>query len=95
MYELHRKVVNAISPGKDLVKKYMELDDYVPHLTLGQTQWGLTSLELKDMAGFSEEKLSPFPTINVDFLRVYQEVQPNKYSKLLDIQLKKEAYSLD
>src|SRR5687768_8031602 len=40
IYEIHQKIVNAVSPERDLIKKYMELDDYVPHLTLGQTYWG-------------------------------------------------------
>jgi 2'-5' RNA ligase len=89
IYQLHRKIVNAVSPEKDLIKKYMELDDYVPHLTLGQTYWGLSSEELKDMAKFTEEKLRPYPTIEVNSLRVYQEIEPNKYRKYLDIQLKR------
>ncbi|WP_456278983.1 2'-5' RNA ligase family protein [Bacillus sp. AK128] len=90
IYELHRKIVNVISPGNELIKKYLELEHYVPHLTLGQTNWGLTNLELKEMARIAEEELSPYPTFIIDFLRVYQEVEPHKYRKLLDIQLKKD-----
>jgi 2'-5' RNA ligase len=91
IYQLHRKIVNTVSPDKDLIKKYMELDDYVPHLTLGQTHWGLSSGELKDMAKFTEVELRRYPTIEVDFLRVYQEIEPNKYRKYLDIQLKRNS----
>ncbi|WP_419887542.1 2'-5' RNA ligase family protein [Neobacillus niacini] len=87
IFELHRKIVNEVSPEKYLIKKYMELDDYVPHLTLGQTHWGLSSEELKEMAQFSDEQLSPYPSFEVDFLRVYQEIQPNKYRKYIDIPL--------
>ncbi|MFS1518845.1 2'-5' RNA ligase family protein [Bacillus sp. SCS-151] len=90
LYKLHKEIVNAVSPEKDLIKKYMELDDYFPHLTLGQTHWGLSREELRDMAELTEEKLSPYPTINVDSLRVYQEIESNKYVKYLDIHLNKE-----
>lgn len=85
--DLHKKIVNAIAPEKDLIKKYMELDYYVPHLTLGQLHWGLSSNELIDMAKMAEECLSPYPIIDVNFLRVFQEIEPNKYRKYLDIPL--------
>jgi hypothetical protein len=61
MTELHRKIVDAISPGKELIKRYMELDDYTPHLTLGQTFWGLTERELKDMADKEKKNYLPIP----------------------------------
>lgn len=89
IYELHNKLVNEISPGTGLIKKYMELDDYVPHLTLGQTNWGLTADELKEMAMVARKELWPIPSFEVDFLRIYQEIQPNKYRKYVDITLQK------
>ncbi|MFS1511602.1 2'-5' RNA ligase family protein [Chengkuizengella sp. SCS-71B] len=86
--ELHQKIVNAISPDNELIKKYMELDDYVPHLTLGQTFWGLSSEELKDMGNCSKQELSPYPTFEINFIRIYQEIETNRYVKYLDISLK-------
>lgn len=88
IYELHRHIVNAISPNQDLIKKYMEYDDYVPHLTLGQTNFGLTSTDLKEMEANANRELSPYPTFEVNFLRVYQEIEENTYIKHLDIPLK-------
>jgi hypothetical protein len=32
--------VQEISPSEDLIKQYFELDDFVPHLTLGKEQDG-------------------------------------------------------
>lgn len=32
-------------------------------------------------------ELAPYPTFNVNFVRVYKEVEPNKYLPLVDIQL--------
>ncbi|RHW43368.1 2'-5' RNA ligase family protein [Neobacillus notoginsengisoli] len=89
--ELHRKIVNAVNPEKDLIKKYRELDDYIPHLTLGQTHYGLSSEELKDMAILAEEELSPYPVFDVNFLRGYQEIESNKYKKFMDINLKEKS----
>jgi 2'-5' RNA ligase len=85
--DLHRRLVDAVSPDQELIKKYMELEDYTPHLTLGQTFWGLTYPELKEMADMTEKKLLPYPTFEVQFIRIYQEIEPNRYIKYLDIPL--------
>lgn len=89
IFELHQKIVKAISPDSELIKKYMELDNYVPHLTMGQTYWGLPSKELKVMAKIIEKELSPYPTFEVSFIRIYQEIETNRYVKYLDIPLKR------
>jgi 2'-5' RNA ligase len=88
------KLVRTISPEPELIKKYMEFKDYVPHLTLGQTNWGLSAEELKEMAKAAEQVLFPHPAFNVNFLRIYQETQPNKYSKYLDLSLLKNDWRL-
>ena len=87
IYDLHKELVRVVSPNNDLVKRYMELDDYVPHFTLGQTFWGLTSLELKEMSKKAEVELVPFPTFDANFIRIYQEIESNKYIKYLDLPL--------
>ncbi|WP_369793253.1 2'-5' RNA ligase family protein [Halobacillus sp. BBL2006] len=48
LYKLHRDMVREISPSKELVQSYFELDDFVPHMTLGKTSYGLTKQELRD-----------------------------------------------
>lgn len=88
LYKLHKSLVQEISPLKDLIKKYFELDDFVPHMTLGKTNYGLSNEELVDMEKMAEKKLSPFPIFEVRFIRVYQEVKTNRYKKYLDIPLK-------
>lgn len=87
VYELHRKIVQSIAPGQEMIKRYMELDDYVPHLTIGQTYWGLSSQELIDMSKKIEGALSPYPSFEVEFVRVYNEIEPNTYRKYLDVPL--------
>lgn len=87
LYKLHKNIVLEISPTNDLIKKYFELDDFVPHMTLAKTNYGLSKKELSDMGKLAEKELNPFPTFEVRFVRVYQEIETNKYIKYLDISL--------
>ncbi len=87
LYQLHHRLVHRISPSDELIKKYFELEDYIPHMTLGKTYFGLSQQRLKDMAKLAEDELSPYPTFKVEFIRIYQEVEPMKYVKYLDIPL--------
>ncbi|MFC4559280.1 2'-5' RNA ligase family protein [Virgibacillus kekensis] len=87
LYTLHNRIVKEVSPPEALIKKYFELDDFVPHMTLGKTAYGLTKQELKDMAVAAEKELNPYPILEVNFVRVYQEYEVNRYKKLLDVPL--------
>ncbi|QAS54584.1 2'-5' RNA ligase [Halobacillus litoralis] len=87
LHLLHESIVKAISPSKELIEKYFELDDFVPHMTLGKTTYGLTKPELKDMAEEAEKNLAPFPCFEVDFIRIYLEEETNKYRRYLDVTL--------
>jgi len=85
--ELHRRLVNAVSPVPELIQQYFELELYTPHLTLGQTYWGMTESELEEMRYEARTDLMPFPTFVVTFVRIYREMEPNKYEPFKDIQL--------
>ena len=87
LYKLHKKLVLEISPSSDLIKKYFELEDFTPHLTLGKVAYGLSKQNLQDMARLAEEELSPYPIFEVKFIRVYQEVEKSRYITYLDIPL--------
>ncbi|SEQ37080.1 hypothetical protein SAMN05216232_2197 [Virgibacillus subterraneus] len=56
-------------------------------MTLGKTNHGLSQKELRNMKRTAITELSPFRTLEVRFVRVYQEIEPNKYIKYLDIPL--------
>ncbi|MGM0880739.1 MAG: 2'-5' RNA ligase family protein [Bacillota bacterium] len=87
--DLHRNLVKAVDPSPELIKRYFELEDYVPHLTLGQTAHGLKYEVLIEMYSKTKEKLSPYPKYLVDFVRVYKQEQPGEYyKKYLDIPLR-------
>ncbi|GGG15492.1 hypothetical protein GCM10010912_69940 [Paenibacillus albidus] len=85
--DLHRRLVSAISPSKEQIDRYFELDKYHPHLTLGQTYWGLNETEIEEMNLLAIKELAPFPTFNVNYVRVYKEIEPNKYVPFEDILL--------
>lgn len=88
LIKLHEILVETVAPSKELIKHYFELAEYIPHLTLGQTHFGLTNLELNDMAIKATEELT-FPlTFKVECIRVYESKESSKYLKLLDIPLK-------
>lgn len=85
--ELHRRLVKAASPSQELIDRYFEMDKYHPHLTLGQTYWGMNETEIQEMKRLAINDLAPYPTFDVNYVRVYKEVEPNKYQPFVDIQL--------
>ena len=87
LHKLHKKMVHSVDPSKELIEKYFELDHFIPHLTLGKTTYGLTKQDLKDMAATTEKEIGPYPILDVNFIRIYKESEPNKYVKFLDLPL--------
>jgi 2'-5' RNA ligase len=94
LHTLHQKIVREISPSDDLIKRYFELDDFVPHLTLGKEQYsgnistGISKQELKDMEKLAEKELTPYPNFEVNFIRIYElNIEKQRYDRYLDIPL--------
>ncbi|PZE21100.1 2'-5' RNA ligase family protein [Paenibacillus xerothermodurans] len=87
IHSLHERLVHAISPSTELIKRYFELESYSPHLTLGQTYWGLTHEELMQMLRKAEQELTPYPTFDVNFVRIYREIERDRYVKYVDVPL--------
>ena len=77
LVELHRKIVQAVSPPSESIRRYFELDDFVPHMTLGKEAYGggissgVTKEGLGEMEREVRESLSPYPIFEVSFIRVY------------------------
>ena len=95
LHELHNRIVKTISPSEELIKQYFELNDFVPHLTLGKEQYGsdistgISKVELKEMEKLAEKELTPYPTFEVNSIRVYElNIEKNRYEKYMDIYLK-------
>ncbi|KUP06894.1 hypothetical protein Q75_06675 [Bacillus coahuilensis p1.1.43] len=84
---LHRRLMNAVSPATEERLMYMEDDRFIQHLTIGQTRWGLTEKELREMREQIEGEIPMNITFRVNYLRVYHEVEENVYCKYLDLPL--------
>jgi len=87
IYELHRRLVEAVSPSPELIKRYFEGEYYHPHLTLGQTHFGMSGPEILEMKREARSALAPWPVFPVSFVRVYREIEPDKYAPFEDIRL--------
>lgn len=90
LFHVHRKIVEAVDPSEADINHYFELDAYVPHLTLGKETYGgnistgLTKEQLHEMERDAEEELSPFPSFEASFLRIYQ-LNGKRYEPIMDI----------
>lgn len=85
---LHKELVKAVSPDPELSKQYFEWDAYVPHLTIAQRSYGMTYEQLEEVKAEVRNTLYPFPTFNVNFIRVYcKEHRGEAYKKYVDIPL--------
>jgi 2'-5' RNA ligase len=87
LQELHQQLVREISPSDALIRQYFELDDFLPHLTLGMM---LSKQELNDMEKLADKELRPYPTFDVKFIRIYElNNEKQTYDRYLDIPLSK------
>ena len=84
----HERLVEAVSPPPEVMKRYMEMGQFIPHLTLGQTRWGMSPQEIFEMVASAWAELAPFPSFTVDFIRVYQEIETDVYVSYEDILLR-------
>ncbi|TGB04863.1 2'-5' RNA ligase family protein [Halobacillus salinus] len=88
LHDLHEKLVHAISPPANSIKQYFELNDFVPHLTLGKKQFGLTKRELQHMEESARKELTPFDSFDVTYIRIYERFPSDPvYKKLVDVPL--------
>lgn len=82
---LHDLLLDAVSPAHEELLPF-ELEDYHPHLTLGQTRWGMAPEEISEMER-AAMALAPYSSFTVTFVRIYKEVALNKYLPFKDISL--------
>ncbi|MEI5907801.1 2'-5' RNA ligase family protein [Bacillus spongiae] len=94
LYKLHQYLVREISPSEDSIQQYFELDDFVPHLTLGikqsigNTSARLSNEVLTEMEQWAHKELTPYPNFEVNFIRIYElNIEEQRYEKYLDIPL--------
>lgn len=87
LFELHNELVKAVSPTQEAIKKYFELEDFTPHITIGKTFYGTSLEELNTMKLLSEKELGPYPAFEVTYIRIYEETELGAYKPYLDIEL--------
>lgn len=81
---LHSRLVEAAGavPGP------FELQEYVPHLTLGERGHGLSAADLQEIGRMAAAELHPYRSFAVNFVRVYSRGDGNsEYRKFADIPL--------
>lgn len=90
LIHLHREMVYAVGSSPEQIQQYFELDAYVPHLTLGKesSSSGLKKAHLKDMEIEAAKDLSPYPTFEVRFIRIYELIN-RQYKTFMDLPLGK------
>lgn len=81
-YDLHKRLVDTVSPSPELIKRYLELDRFHPHLTLGQTYWGMKESEIEEMKLAVRNTLAPFPTFDVTYVRVIKKLNQTSTCRL-------------
>ncbi|MGP4068482.1 2'-5' RNA ligase family protein [Halobacillus sp. B29] len=92
LVRLHEYIVHEISPSDEQVRKYFELDEFVPHLTLGKESFGLSKRQLFEMENTASRELSPFPQFEVEFIRIYErKTGLDRYEPFEDIYLNSRA----
>ena len=84
---LHRKIVDMISPNPENSRRYYELDLYVPHLTLGSKEFGMSEVELSEMKKLANDRFHDFHSFIVNSLKIYK-LSETKYQKIHEIYLK-------
>jgi 2'-5' RNA ligase len=88
VFQLHRKLVEAVGVTPELGQRFYELDFYTPHLTLGQRSYGYTLKELQEIESTANDFLQPFPAFEVTYVRIYRkEHRGGHYEKFIDLTL--------
>ncbi|MFK8794517.1 2'-5' RNA ligase family protein [Planococcus plakortidis] len=82
--KLHERLVVIIEPTDEMIAQYFELDQFVPHLTLAKTNYGLSAPQLKEMAQLVSQELETC-RFEVDSIRIYQENGSGAYRRYMDI----------
>ena len=87
---LHQEVIRVFTEATGFGVSYSEGKTYTPHLTLGNIRHGLTEIQIKEIGKQATHELAPFPSFQVDFLRVYEKKDRNTpWTVMIDLSLQK------
>ena len=85
LVEVHQRLVGARSLSPETLQRYFEGDLYVPHLTLGQSAWGMTKEECQEMHREAGTALASIGTFMADGLQIFRGSAPGQYEPILCI----------
>ncbi|MGG4547657.1 2'-5' RNA ligase family protein [Rossellomorea marisflavi] len=95
LFDLHREIVQAVSPSPEEIRQYFELEAFVPHLTLGKELYpssirdGVGKTDLGVMEQQARRELAPYPRFGVTSIRVYElNTEKKQYEPLIDLPLR-------
>ncbi len=88
---LHRRILEVVLPSLETSQEYFEGTLYVPHLTLGQSSWGLTSAELHDMYDEARTVGSMLASFTATRVQIFRGLRPEAYVAYLDVPLGEET----
>jgi len=85
---LHRSLVETIDPSPKSIKEFFEYEDFVPHLTLGRTSWGISEGQLDVLKNMASVYLLPLPSFKVKVISLFEHTENDKSCrKVIDIPL--------
>lgn len=76
---VHKRLVETMSLSVETLQHYFEGDLYVPHLTLGQSAWGMTQGELREMYRQARVELASLGTFTAFGLQIFRGLEPGGY----------------
>ncbi|TAA71709.1 2'-5' RNA ligase family protein [Planococcus salinarum] len=87
--QLHRQLMETVGITPEHIDQYFEMDQFLAHMTLAKTAYGLLRDELSEMAVAATLELVPNPAFEVESIRVYRKAaSQDGYVKYLDLPLK-------
>lgn len=92
--QLHRVLVETVGITPEHIDQYFEMDQFLAHMTLAKTAYGLSRDELREMAAAAAQQLTPNPAFEVESIRVYRKAaSQDGYAAYLDLPLKSKVMS--
>lgn len=88
IHDLHKRLVDAVTPTNEEIKSDFELDEYVPHLTIMKHKTGYLDLPLNQIAWESTKGFKKYFCFKVRSIGIYaRNHKYENFDKVLDLPL--------
>lgn len=85
---MHLRLVDAISPTVEEQKRYYEVTDFIPHLTLVQRPEVNEDTNFEEMKKEADKLFSSFKPFKVSKLTIFKQENNESYEPFLDLPLR-------